>query len=241
MHASFRELVVDGRAERIADRDLRSVFAAPVVPGRYGEEQRPRWGTIGLIVAAHLLLLFVLMKFDVVSVSRLKPPPLVVDLLPDTPPPPPAAAKPEPPRPVPVEIVVPKPVIPVPILTPAPVTVTDVPPPPKKVIAVVAAPPGPATINSPAVKPIDLITERISGELPRYPLESRRKREQGTVFLSVNLGKDGSVSQIKIAKSSGSARLDDAALSAVKRWRFSPTVPIDPTYIVPIPFNIAAT
>jgi protein TonB len=222
VHASFRELAIDGSADRIADRDLRLVFAAPVVPGRYGEGNRPRWGTIGLIVVAHLLLLFVLMKFDVVAVPHLKAPPLVVDLLPDTPPPPPAAARPEPPRPVPVEIVVPKPVMPVPTLAPPPVTVTDMPPPPKAVVVAPAVPKAAAPTGP--VDAVDLASKMIAGDPPRYPMDSRRKHEQGTVFLSVLVGLDGRVSDISVSRSSGSSRLDDAALAAVKRWRWSPTM-----------------
>lgn len=63
----------------------------------------------------------------------------------------------------------------------------------------------------------------IAADPPRYPVESRRKREQGTVVLMVILGADGSVADISVSKSSGFERLDKAALSAVRRWKWSPT------------------
>ena len=59
---------------------------------------------------------------------------------------------------------------------------------------------------------------------PSYPLDSRRAREQGTVKLRVLVGSDGAVKDIEIAGSSGSARLDRAALQAVRRWRWSPVM-----------------
>lgn len=55
-------------------------------------------------------------------------------------------------------------------------------------------------------------------------MESRRKREQGTVVLSLTLSVDGGVSVISVAQSSGFDRLDDAALRAVRKWRWAPTV-----------------
>lgn len=54
------------------------------------------------------------------------------------------------------------------------------------------------------------------------PLESRRKREEGIVILSVLLGTDGRVSDIGVTTSSGFPRLDRAALEAVRDWRWSP-------------------
>jgi protein TonB len=59
---------------------------------------------------------------------------------------------------------------------------------------------------------------------PRYPIESRRKREQGTVILAVVLTTDGTVADVRIARSSGYSRLDEAARGTVKKWRWSPTV-----------------
>ena len=52
----------------------------------------------------------------------------------------------------------------------------------------------------------------ISATPPRYPEMSRRLHEQGTVYLSVLVGTDGAVSEISVSRSSGSARLDKAAL-----------------------------
>ena len=80
----------------------------------------------------------------------------------------------------------------------------------------------------------------VSGKPPRYPIESRRKREQGTVVLALTLGIDGTVESIAINRSSGHARLDTAAFDAVRGWRWQPTIrgrqPVRVRGIVEIPF-----
>ncbi|WP_157216679.1 energy transducer TonB [Flavisphingomonas formosensis] len=239
MNAAFQALRIEEGAEIVADRDIAAALAAPVAPVRYGEGRGPNWATIGAIVAGHVLLLFLLIKFDVVSIHKPKNPPLVVELLQDKPPPPPSAAKPEPAKPTPVAIVVPQPIVPVVAPAPPPVTVTDTPPPPRAVIVAPAAPPQPAVPAGP-VDAGDLASKMIAGDPPRYPIESRRKHEQGTVWLTVLVGLDGRVSDISVARSSGSSRLDEAALAAVKRWRWSPTMrngaPVMVRGTVDIPF-----
>lgn len=83
-------------------------------------------------------------------------------------------------------------------------------------------------------------TKMVSGKPPRYPIECRRKREQGTVLLSLVVGVDGGVQTISIARSSGFASLDDAARDAVRKWRWEPTVrngqPVMVRGVVEIPF-----
>jgi protein TonB len=46
--------------------------------------------------------------------------------------------------------------------------------------------------------------------------------EEGTVTLGLLVGTDGRVVEISIANSSGFARLDKAALDAVRKWRWTP-------------------
>lgn len=59
---------------------------------------------------------------------------------------------------------------------------------------------------------------------PDYPWISRRRGEQGRVILEVGVSADGRAGRIKVKRSSGWARLDQAALEAVKRWKFSPAM-----------------
>jgi protein TonB len=86
----------------------------------------------------------------------------------------------------------------------------------------------------------DLSASMVSARPPSYPLASRRAREQGTVVISVRLGPDGRVGEASIARSSGYDRRDQAALEAVRRWRWSPTVragaQVEVVGLVRIPF-----
>jgi TonB family protein len=56
-----------------------------------------------------------------------------------------------------------------------------------------------------------------------YPAISLRLQEQGVVAVRYLIAADGSVVQVNVVKSSGSQRLDDAAVAMVKRrWMFKP-------------------
>ncbi len=61
-------------------------------------------------------------------------------------------------------------------------------------------------------------------EMPRpiYPSAARRHGEQGTVGCRIHIDASGSVDEVEILLSSGSDRLDRAAIDALARWRFEP-------------------
>jgi periplasmic protein TonB len=60
---------------------------------------------------------------------------------------------------------------------------------------------------------------------PPYPPAARRLGEEGTVVVHVRIGRDGRVLASTLAQSSGSPRLDAAALAhALARWRFTPAL-----------------
>lgn len=62
-----------------------------------------------------------------------------------------------------------------------------------------------------------VITKKIP---PQYPAFSRKRKEEGTVHLLITIS-ENSVTECKIEKSSGYARLDEAAKRAVIQWKFS--------------------
>jgi protein TonB len=131
--------------------------------------------------------------------------------------------KPPPPKPKPMPIEKPKPrqiVAEMPVVAPSDYVAP--PPPPAPVIE---APPAPPALPK-AAGPIML-----SGELsvacpertsPRYPPHSRRMGEEGSVVLRVELDEHGNINAARVLTSSGFARLDDAALEAVRTWRCHP-------------------
>jgi protein TonB len=71
---------------------------------------------------------------------------------------------------------------------------------------------------------------------------SRRLGEQGRVVLEVYILANGTVGEAKIKQSSGFSRLDNAALQAVKKWRYKPArrgqQAIDFWYVQPLSFSL---
>jgi len=57
-----------------------------------------------------------------------------------------------------------------------------------------------------------------------YPFFARVFGDEGTSELSFVVAADGTVSGIKVAKSSGSDRLDDAAKDCVAKWHYRPAI-----------------
>ena len=60
--------------------------------------------------------------------------------------------------------------------------------------------------------------------IPDYPIQARRLGEQGVVVLRVLITPDGRASEVQLAQTSGSTRLDRAAIDAVREWRFMPAL-----------------
>jgi len=57
-----------------------------------------------------------------------------------------------------------------------------------------------------------------------YPAISKRLGETGTTLLAFQIGTDGSISNISVANSSGSQRLDEAAVACAASWRYKPAI-----------------
>lgn len=189
---------------------------------------------VGLVGSAFISMSPIFVKKQVAA-------PTVVTLLalPDDPPP--DQPRPEPDKVVPpsVAIVTPPPQVALPPQPAAPqVAQADVVKPAPS--APQAAPSAPAPVARGPENLGDLSAKMIAAKPPRYPMDSRRAHEQGTVVLSVLLSTDGRVSDVSVARSSGFARLDRAALDAVRDWRWSPLMrdgsPVMVRGMVTIPF-----
>ncbi len=214
-------------------------------PSRYQPSQRPRWISLGLIAVMHVAGFLALQYAGPVVIQRVPSVPLVVDLLPLDPPPPEPKAVALPtkmevvPRPIPQRIVAPVPIVktvPTPAITETTPVPEPVPPPPVRAVESRAAP------ARTSEEMVNLNTRLLSAEPPRYPIEARRRRETGTVILLVVVNQQGRVAEISVATSSGVDRLDQAALNAVRRWRWSPTIvdgrPSPVKGLVRIPFEL---
>ena len=75
-----------------------------------------------------------------------------------------------------------------------------------------------------------------------YPLAARRRGDQGTVFVWVLVTAEGLAARVRLEKTSGHPSLDEAALAAVKSWRFVPArqggQAIELPYVVPVVFKL---
>ena len=79
---------------------------------------------------------------------------------------------------------------------------------------------------------------------PEYPRAARESGWEGTVVLQVLVLPDGRAGSVTLHKTSGHSILDEAALSAVKSWRFFPAMdgnfPIQSAVRLPIRFDLKA-
>lgn len=105
----------------------------------------------------------------------------------------------------------------------------------------VAPDPAAATPAPPAQASVELPSsdaDYLQNSRPVYPPISKRLGEQGQVVHSVMIGVDGLPLSARLLKSSGFDRLDQAALIAVMRWRYTPGkrngVPTAMSFNVPI-------
>jgi TonB family protein len=57
---------------------------------------------------------------------------------------------------------------------------------------------------------------------PKYPFAARARHLTGAGVFACNLRQDGTVASVDIVKSTGHDSLDDAAISALRRWKFKP-------------------
>lgn len=163
--------------------------------------------------------------------------------------PPRPQAHPPAPRPVPVRRA---PVTPPPVLAAAPVAdaapASFTAPPPAEVRPAESAPApaAPASPPAPAVS-APLVAARFDADYlqnpkPVYPPMSRRLGEEGKVVLRVRVSAQGQALSVEVRQSSGFTRLDDAARSAVERWRFVPArqgeQAVEAWVLVPLTFTL---
>lgn len=80
----------------------------------------------------------------------------------------------------------------------------------------------------------------VSNPAPEYPIDALNARLSGRVLVRVVVGADGAVLHAALHEASGVASLDDAALRAVRTWRFSASASgaAERELIVPIRFRI---
>lgn len=217
----------------------------------------PRRAVVAAILALHALAGWALLQVEPVRQALAQTAPLFVDLIaPPVPPAPPPALPPPPapppPKPIPKKPPPPAPLVsappapaPAPFVAPAPPPEPVPLPPPEPPAIVETAPTAPA---NPAPPPKEIPASAIAylePPAPVYPRASRRLNESGLVVVRVYVGVDGAPRQVQVLRSSGFARLDDAAVEGVRRARFRPYAengrPTAGWARIPIPFVLEQT
>ncbi|MGD9895788.1 MAG: energy transducer TonB [Candidatus Methylacidiphilaceae bacterium] len=127
---------------------------------------------------------------------------------------PPEPVPPPPPPPAPEEMAVPtpeaRPAPPAPVIKPRPVV--------RK--APSSGPPGPAGTPSKGVQMA--VPDYLRNPPPPYPVAARSAGHQGRVILRVHVSAEGKAESVNLLHSSGYSELDQAAIEAVRHWRFRP-------------------
>ena len=97
-------------------------------------------------------------------------------------------------------------------------------------------------VASAAVTPPVFNASYLRNPAPAYPHAARRVGQQGTATVRVLVTAEGLPARVNLEKSSGSTHLDNAAVEAVKGWRFKPalrgTEPVEGEVLVPIVFRL---
>ncbi len=113
---------------------------------------------------------------------------------------------------------------------------------PSKALSQKAASSSPAKTAEPTTQLPSADAAGLNNKAPVYPMLSRKRKEQGTVWLLLLVSKEGMVTELKLKKTSGFDRLDQAALQAVKKWKFQPAhkqgQAIDYWYELPLKFSL---
>ena len=108
-------------------------------------------------------------------------------------------------------------------------TIQGPPPPPEP------PPTRPVRVGELLVAPRKIVDVR-----PAYPEIARVSRVQGTVVLEAVLDRTGHVSQVRVVRSQ--PLLDQAAIDAVRQWRYTPSVfhgqPVDVLMTITITFHL---
>jgi len=199
-----------------------------------------RSGLLAVVIGLHVGVFLLILATKTV-VPQIMEMPLIVDLLQAAPIEKPPVAKPLPmlkPQPV-KQQKTPAPQTPTPQIEatqsslPAPAAPVAVP------AEIKPAPPAPPA--EPFVQP-RFDANYLKNPAPNYPPLSRRMGEEGKVILRVLVNPQGAADRVEVKTSSGSQRLDDAAVNTVKLWKFIPAkrgeTAVQSAVLVPIIFKL---
>lgn len=237
------------------------LYALPLQTSRLNGPLPPQkaysWLTTLLVVLAHIGAVYLLVTQKPLNTVQMPPAkPMMVSLIAPPAPEPELVPVIEPPKPEMKPVVKPKKVVekikPIeqpterlveatteqPVVEEAPAAPVE----PVKVAETPKAPPVVEKVVEEKIEPPRFGVSYLNNPAPDYPATSRRLGEEGRVLMKVLVSAEGKAEDVQIETSSGSERLDDAAMQAVKRWRFIPAKKnnqaLSAYVIVPVKFSL---
>lgn len=121
-------------------------------------------------------------------------------------------------------------------------TPEPVPAPVQEAVEVKAPPKAEPVVVEEKIEPPKFGVAYLQNPEPEYPRMSKRLSEEGRVLLHVLVDTQGNPSEVTLKKTSGHERLDEAAIAAVKTWRFIPAtknkVALSAYVDVPVKFSL---
>ncbi len=82
----------------------------------------------------------------------------------------------------------------------------------------------------------------LSNPPPIYPESCRRDKQEGLVVLEVIINTEGRPDSVEIQATSGFARLDQSATTAVRQWRFARaclgSIKVKSRVVIPVRFRL---
>lgn len=239
----------------------RNLYALPIQSLQLSESTSPKkpysWLATTIVLLAHAGVIYLLVtQAPHETVKMLPAEPMMVSLIAPPAPEPELVPVIEPPKPEVKPIVKPKKVVekikPIekpterlieaateqPVVEEAPAAPVE----PVKVAETPKAPPVVEKIAEQKIEPPRFGVSYLNNPAPDYPPTSRRLGEEGRVLIKVLVSADGAAENVQIEKTSGSERLDNAAINAVKQWRFIPAKrnneALSAYVIVPVKFSL---
>lgn len=245
---NWRKLGSDRWRNHLGFSQVNSSAQVAMWPFHMAPDVRRKWLVVSSVLVFHVVLLWALQSGLLKRAVELVVP---VQMLSEfIEPPAPKVVPPPPAPPAPVKPSVTKPKTPSLPPAPQPLAIVDNTPAPDArtveathpvPLAPITAPVVSTSVAPPASPRVELPSsdaDYLQNPRPIYPPLSKRLGEQGQVIHSVLIGVDGLPVSARLVKSSGFDRLDQAAMTAVMRWRYTPGkrngVPTAMSFNVPI-------
>lgn len=230
-------------------------------PSPVYEIKKPSYLLLGVVILLHIAAMLVLVN-NKTTPPEIKPiTPMMVSLVSNPIPEPevvPIVPVPPEPKPIVKPVVKQRPIVKEKVPTPEPVVqqpvvsepvIAETPPAPEVVMPkapVIAEAPKEVPKVEPQLEPVleppKFGVAYLNNPSPNYPSSSRRAGEEGRVMLRVLVSTSGNAETVELENSSGFERLDEAAINAVKKWRFIPAKrsnqAVSAYVLVPVKFSL---